>query len=228
MSGIVLSWPRPQEVVKDDKGTTSRDLPRPPTVPDKSINDIANLPAEQQVQAVMAQLKERNAGFDGKETHVVDQTGVVTELQLRTDKVKDISPVRALTGLRKLNVNYTRQLTDLSPLKGLKLTHLYCGDTQVSDLSPLKDMKLTELVCRATKVSDLSPLKDMKLTSLDCDVTQVSDLSPLKGMKLTTLSAMHAGIRPVALKDMQLTWLNCSFTAVSDLSPLKDMPLTDL
>jgi len=42
---------------------------------------------------------------------------------------------------------------------------LSCGATRVSDLSPLKDIKLTELYCGQTAVSDLSPLKDMKLTS---------------------------------------------------------------
>ena len=57
-------------------------------------------------------------------------------------------------------------MSDLSPLKDMKLTDLNCGNTQVSDLSPLKDMKLTELHCCGTKVSDLSPLKDMKLTDL--------------------------------------------------------------
>ena len=75
-------------------------------------------------------------------------------------------------------------MSDLSPLKDMKLTQLDCGNTKVSDLSPLKDMKLTFLGCRGTQVSDLSPLKDMKLTTLDCDATQVSDLSPLKDMPL--------------------------------------------
>ena len=37
----------------------------------------------------------------------------------------------------------------------------------MSDLSPLKDMKLTYLDCYVTQVADLSPLKDMKLTKLD-------------------------------------------------------------
>ena len=69
----------------------------------------------------------------------------------------------------------------------------------MSDLSPLKDMKLTYLDCGDTKVSDLSPLKDMKLTNLNCGYTQVSDLSPLKDMKLTELKCQrHEGVRPVA------------------------------
>ena len=72
-------------------------------------------------------------------------------------------------------------MSDLSPLKDMKLTDLDCLDTQVSDLSPLKDMKLTYLNCDSTRVTDLSPLKGMPLTILDCGGTKVSDLSPLKG-----------------------------------------------
>ena len=73
--------------------------------------------------------------------------GVVTELEFYTDNVADISPVRALTGLRSLICNGSSggkgQLTDLTPLKNMKLKVLDCAGTRVSDLSPLKDMKLT-------------------------------------------------------------------------------------
>ena len=38
----------------------------------------------------------------------------------------------------------------------------------VSNLSPLKGMKLMELNCGGTAVSDLSPLQGMPLTGLSC------------------------------------------------------------
>ena len=130
------------------------------------LKAVAAMPPAKQVEAVAAKLKERNPGFDGKVTHKVEG-GVVTEVEFLTDHVKDISPVRALTGLRTLKCRGTRrqQLADLSPLKDMKLMYLYCSYTQVSDLSPLKGMKLTHLAAY-TQVSDLSPLKDMKLTGL--------------------------------------------------------------
>ena len=40
--------------------------------------------------------------------------------------------------------------SDLSPLQGLPLTTLNCGNTQVSDLSPLTGMHLTFLGCGNT------------------------------------------------------------------------------
>jgi hypothetical protein len=122
------------------------------------------------------------------------EAGVVTGMTFWTDKVTDISPVRALTQLRRLTVDGSGQrrarngkLADLSPLKGLKLTYLHCDGTQVSDLAPLKEMNLENLSFAATDVADLSPLKDMHWRILSCAPTKVSDLSPLKGMPLTDI-----------------------------------------
>ena len=95
----------------------------------------------------------------------------------------------------------------------------------MSDLSPLKDMKLTYLDCGYTKVSDLSPLKGMKLTSLYCMAHTVSDLSPLKDMKLTPVTRRHAGVRPVAAEGHEADGPACTNAQVADLSPLKGMPL---
>ncbi len=193
------------------------------------LKNVAALPAERQVEAVTVKLKELNPGFDGKETHKIDG-GVVTELLFMTYDVTDISPVRALPGLRSLKCSSSFEkrgkLSDLSPLKAMKLTHLACYGTNVSDLSPLKDMKLTALSCGGTKVSDLSPLKDMKLTLLDCKRTQVSDLSPLKNMLLTSLACDDTKVSDLSpLKNMKLAWLTIRGTQVIDLSPLRDMKL---
>ena len=77
---------------------------------DAWLEKVAALPAEKQVEAVVAKLKERNPGFDGKVTHKIEG-GVVTELKFVTDNVTDISPVRALTGLRTLDCSGTRDTT---------------------------------------------------------------------------------------------------------------------
>jgi formylglycine-generating enzyme required for sulfatase activity len=191
---------------------------------------VAALTPQAQQNAVANRLKDRNPGFDGKVTATVEGS-VVTGLKFVSDQVTDLSPVRALTGLRTLQCSGSdqgkNQLADLSPLKDMKLTWLNCEGTQVSDLSPLKGMPLTYLKCHRTRVSDLSPLKDMKLTELHCWGTPVSDLSPLKDMKLTSLNCAGTGVSDLSpLKDMKLTWLDCQGTRVSDLSPLKGMPLT--
>jgi serine/threonine protein kinase len=216
------SKPTPEQA-KADGGRRSEEAWR---------RELAALPAQRQVDAVTVRLKELNPGFDGKVTHKVEG-GVVTEFALLTDRVTDLSPLRAFPALRTLHctgsIPGAGRLSDLSPLRGMMLTELYCYRTQVSDLSPLKDMRLGKLICNNTQVCDLSPLKDMQLTELNCHNTRVAELSPLKEMKLTHL---YCDSTPVAdltpLKDMKLTEMNCSVTPVSDLTPLKNMKLIRL
>lgn len=183
------------------------------------IKAVAAMPADQQVKQVTDKLKELNPGFDGKVTHKSDGD-VVTELNFPmfggptafTSTVTDITPLRALTGLRKLAIHGVYgngKLTDLSPLKDLKLTHLdIAGHRKMANLSALKDMPLTELRCQTTQATDLAPLKGMKLTVLVCGDKKLSDLSALQGMSLQKL--------------------DISATIVSDLAPLRDMPLVEL
>ena len=206
---------------------------------------VAALPAEEQVKAVAARLKELNPGFDGTVTHKI-ANDVVTELRFSTDQVTNIAPVRVLTKLTLLDVaGKPGKLADLSPLKGMPLSSLTCNNTTVSDLSPLKGMPLTWLDCDDTAVSDLIPLKGMPLRGLRCQCPKVSDLSPLQGMLLDTLVA-GSGVTDLSplqgmplrhlhlygatqlknlspLKGIPLEYLNVGRTAVTDLSPLKDL-----
>lgn len=153
---------------------------------------VAAMPAEKQVEAVAKKLQELNPGFDGTVTHTVDG-GVVASFGFITDNVTDISPVRALPRLRGLGCGGDRagrkgKLADLSPLKDMQLTQLWCYNSRVADLSPLMGMRLTILSCWGTQVADLSPLKGMPLTTLSCEHTTVSDLSVLKDTPLRQLS----------------------------------------
>jgi hypothetical protein len=199
---------------------------------DRWLGKVARLPAEWQVEAVAAKLKERNPGFAGKVTPTV-KDGAVVDLGFLADEVTDLTPLRALPKLKRLVCEGSNpgrgKLADLSPLKGMQLTCLTCPSTRVADLSPLKGMPLTDLNCDSTKVADLSPLKGMPLTSLYCDSTRVADLSPLMGMPLTFLDCGFTKVADLSpLKGMLLTYLNCAGTKVADLSPLKGMPLTTL
>ncbi|MFA6561612.1 MAG: leucine-rich repeat domain-containing protein [Verrucomicrobiia bacterium] len=105
-------------------------------------------------------------------------------------------------------LNQKGSLADLSPLKGMQLTWLWCHNNPISDLTPLKNMPLTVLSFGGTQVSDLSPLTGMKLQVLSFNDTVVSDIAPLEGSPLTVL------------------W--CNNTKVTDLTPLKTMPLQEL
>jgi hypothetical protein len=173
-----------------------------------AVRRIAALPAEQQVEEVRKELRRRNPDYDGTLTPATEG-GVVVGLELDTNGVTDIAPVRALTGLKALacrGVERTGKLTDLSPLAGLHLTHLDCNNNgRLVDLSPLTGMPLKELRVQHTRVRELGPVAGSQLEHLNCSHTSVGDLAPLKGMPLVTLY----------LDD----------TKVTDLTPLRGMPL---
>ncbi len=219
------------------------------------VKEVQALPAEKQIEAVSKKLMELNPGFDGiltayeaKRTPRIEN-GVVTELNVSTDSVSDISAVRALAGLRKLRCvggaslkgalsdisplqgmplkelefSSNLKLSDLSPLHGLELTRMTFIYTKVSDLSPLKGMPLKILSCGSNPIADLSPLEGMQLTNLNFGSTKVSDLSPLRGMPLKDLGCYSNSVSDLApLAGMPLMFLNCRDTTVSDLSPLQD------
>jgi hypothetical protein len=215
-----------------------------PTEAERWERSVARMPAEKQVKAVALRLKELNPAFDGKVTPTIEN-GVVTALRFQTDEVDDVSPLRVLTGLVALECPGTYpnkgKLSDLSPLRGRRLTRLRCEENPVTDLSPLRGMPLTVLTAGETRVSDLSPLRGMRLTTLTLQSTGVKDLSPLKGMPLRWLDL--AGSRGVSdlgpLRGMPLEYLNLTALPVSDISVLaslkplrrlllESMPVSDL
>jgi hypothetical protein len=127
---------------------------------------------------VAAKIKAHNPDFQGKVNRKIED-GVVTELIVFGGDMTDLSPVRALIGLRSFSCDQKDSSHRI-----------------LSDLSPLKDMKLTSLAMRFMPVTDLAPLKDMKLTSLALITTRVTDLSPLRDN--TTILALNLGGSPVS------------------------------
>jgi Leucine-rich repeat (LRR) protein len=167
------------------------------------VKQVSALPPEQQLKAVLAKLKEENPDFDGAAVDkTVDPDGV-TVLTLRTDKVQDISPVRALEKLKTLGFMGTAgMLEDLSPLKGLKLESLDCGANKIKDLSPLKGMPLKLLLLGENPVTDLTPLKDLPLENLEIkNLDKVSNLAVLKSIK--TLKTLNFKRAEAVLKQLE-------------------------
>jgi hypothetical protein len=202
----------------------------PPSDDERWEKSVAGLPAAEQVEAVARRLRERNPKFtSGVEPTIRDE--VVVGLRFNTDRVADLSPLRALTRLEELDCRGSGErvgmAVELAPLRGLPLKYLNFADNHVTDLSPLKGMPLKRLFfARNIAVKDLTPLKGMPLEFLDCSHTCVDDLSPLKESKLTVLCCdvtLVSDLKP--LSGMPLTELYTNYTRVSDLKPLRGMPL---
>ncbi len=179
----------------------------------KWIKEVAAMPAEMQVEAVSQKLKELNPEFDGKITAPfvesslpVIQDGNVVEVMIYTDKVADLSPIRAFSELSVLQCWSrvdTAQPLDVSGLRGMKLRALSCFGRHL-DFATVKDLGLSDLGCIGGGNTDLTQLSGMPLKSLTVSGNwELTSLEPLKGMPLT--------------------YFNCDNCQVADLSPLRGM-----
>lgn len=199
---------------------------------DAFMREVAALSPQEQVNRVMAKLKELNTDFDGA-CEPVMFGGKVTEVKLEGAKLADISPFRALRNLTKLQIAtdfpVKSKIADLTPIKNLPLTLLQCDHAAVTDLTPLKGMKLSALYLDGNKVANLSPLEGMPLAVLQISSSSVVDLSPLKGMRLSRLRIDDCPIKDLSpLNGMPLICLMMDKVPASDLSPLKSLPLREI
>ncbi len=118
--------------------------------------------------------------------------------------MKDLKPFENLTQLKKLDIRFSLEVTDATPLKNLKnLEFLSIWGTSIADLTPLAGLnKLKEINARTTKIVDATPLE--KMASLE---------------KIDLLGTPIVDIAPLARIDRMTEILVCS-TQVEDLSPL--------
>lgn len=214
-----------REARQQDRDRTKQATSRPSNVnaPDKLL------------QQVVDELRQRNRGFDG-EVHATIENGVVTGLEMSGDRIADLSPLKRLTGLRRLVCAGTRvdpadrsPLSDLSPLRGLRLTYLSCGRSQVEDLTSLRGMPLEYFSCCDSPLRDLSPLAGMPLRVASVHSTRVDSLVALRGMPLEDLNCSHTPVTDFGpLADLPLKSLYIDGVKVRDLRPLANLPLRQL
>ncbi len=159
------------EPAEQEAGVTRPDS-APPALPAGPADEafckaVAVLPPRKQAVVVAAKLKELNPDFDGVVRHpFLDPPIPVWSIGFSTDEVTNISPVRALPALIFLHCNGSApgkgKLTDLSPLRGMKLVHLDITNNPVRDVSPLRDLPLETLRFDDRPDQDLTPLREIK------------------------------------------------------------------
>jgi hypothetical protein len=189
-------------------------LSRPGPPDEEWVAAAAALHPAEQVEVVVAKLRELNPEYDGRVMHYVVEGRQVMDLGLHTDTVSDIRPLAAFRGLRHLTVIGTKpgkgKLIDLSPVRGMKLTNLNCWQNPgLADLSPARGMRITLLQAGDTAIEDLTPLEGMPLHTLALNNCRVRDLTPIKTMRV-------------------LRFLRCDGCPISTLAPLKESTLLEL
>ena len=91
---------------------------------------VASLPPDEQAAAVRKKMIEINPRFDGGIGYKVTN-GKITQATLITPGQPDLTPLRALASLRKLNLTVGAMPADLSPLISLPLEELTIDAAQL-------------------------------------------------------------------------------------------------
>jgi WD40 repeat protein len=200
-------------------------------VDDAWVQQVQQKPLTQQCEEVLARLKELNPGFFDPFEHKEANGQVAAVVLPPSPALRDLSPLRALTGLEQLTINGPEKgtplpLADLKPLAGLKLKELTCTGVSVADLAPLAGMPLEKLTLRNAPVADLKLLKGLPLTALTLRDTRVADLAPLKGVpglqELDVRGSPVTDLKP--LQALLLKSLACDVEPKRDAEILRGMP----
>ena len=237
------------QIVQAGKGVLDSKLLPAPDKGDPWEKVVARMEARDQVTAVRNRLKELNPRFDETSLSHRIENGIVVSLEIGDgSKLKDLTPLRALAGLKDLHLHgkfvgaadigplkgmklESFQSNgcphrDLSPLAGMPLTKANFWGCATTDLSPLRGMKLVETNLGHSAIKDISVLKGMPLEYVCLNISHVEDLSPLAGAPLKRLFAANIkakDLKPVA--NAPIEWLTVNGTPIEDYTPLKTMPL---
>jgi len=144
-------------------------------------------------------------------------------------EVTDLSPLRGMA-LSRLEFRDNDDLRDLKALRGMPLKWLDLTSCHgVQDLGPLEGAGLEALHLHETQVDDLSALEGMPLKALELSRTQVSSIAALKGAPLQRLEIAFTRVKDITpLAGAPLRHLELGHTGISDLTPLAEAPLVFL
>lgn len=157
-------------------------------------------------------------------------TLTVTPEQLRARLKTNEMATFLVSGNDVVEANLFRSgIRSVEALKGVPLRSVDLGFTQVTDLSPLKEMKLQMLILESTPVSDVSIIRGMPLKILKLQNTKVTDFSPIVGLPLEQLNLLNLPFSDLTLlRDMPLEILWLAGTQVTDLAGLPTARLVSL
>jgi internalin A len=174
-----------------------------------------------------AEIKFHNPSYEGNGQAQLEN-GVPMAIMLRGAKIENLAFVDKMKTLLALDLGDT-PVSDLRPLKGLKLIELYLENTKVKDISALKGMPLQKLYLSGSPIMDLGPLEGMPLEELNAVKIPAADLTPLGKSPIKMLWLTDTPVESItALKTVPLVSLTLHRTKVKDLSPLSGTALQRL
>ena len=158
-------------------------------------------------------------------------------LDLRSNKIEDVSPLTALTRLWRLRLSGNR-IVDVSPLASLtNLRELSLSSNEIVDVSPLTALtRLYWLELSYNEIIDVSPLAaltDLSILDLNGnEIIDVSALAPLSSLESLSLDDNLIDVSPLAaLTNLERLYLGdnaiLDVSALASLSSLESLWLDD-
>ncbi len=173
------------------------------------------------------EIKRHNPAYEGAGQFNLDD-GQVVAVVVKEAKVTNLAFLEKLRDVQALDLS-SNAITDLSPLKGLKLMELYLEDTQVQDLAALRGMPLQKLYLSHSPVRDISALAGMQLDEFNAVETKIADLTPLAQSTIRMFWLTGSPVESItALRTVRMESLTLHRTKVKDLSPLSGTALKRL
>ena len=130
-----------------------------------------------------------------------------------------------------VDLNRSKLVADLTPIKEIPVHRLMMQETGVRDLKPLEGMPLTHILMEGTAINDISPLRGAKLEVFNAlSVRDLKDIAPLEGMPIRIINVSGCrGLRDIGvLADMPLTDVNLAVTRVQSIAPLAGLEIKRL
>lgn len=178
-------------------------------------------------ELVQAEIKRHNPTYLGDGQAEISEGDVVVVI-LRAAKVENLTFLEKMQGVQALDIGDTA-VSDLRPLKGLKLVEFYMENTKVQDISPLRGMPLQKLYLSGSPVRDLGPLDGAPLMELNAVSILATDITPLARCPIQMLWLTGTPVENIsALKTIPLVSVTLHRTKVKDLSPLTGTALQRL
>ncbi len=192
--------------------------------------EFATRPPKEQFTMMTAKFAELNPGFTATQASGWVEPELVLRFMVRSNVVRDIRPIRALTTLQSVGVMGIPPggvFSDLSPLEGLPLRYaIFHNQPALNDLSPLRNCPLFHLDVRRTGITSLADVNGECLEELSFSGTKVSDLSPVRRMR--RLLELECDGCPVAsfepLVDSNVKVLQADVRTTADLLVLRRVP----
>ena len=146
----------------------------------------------------------------------------------RRNNISDISALKDLTKLEKLDIAYNN-ITDISVLENLtELEYLNLAYNNISDITPLKDLRsLKHVNLERNSISDTAPLSRLtsaeKLMLSHNEIYDIKPLSSMRSLKYLYLSYNHiTDISPLTTLE-NVREVEVAYNEITDISPIWEL-----